>query len=389
MYQVLTLNKIAKCGTDLFDSANYQISDESANPDCIVLRSFNMHEMELGSNLASVARAGAGVNNIPIDKCSEKGIVVFNTPGANANAVKELVLAGLFLSARKISDGIEWAKTLKGTEGVAKAVEKGKSSFAGTEIMGKKLAVIGLGAIGALVANAAYSLGMDVIGYDPYMSVKAALGLTRHIHVVNTLEDALAEADYITIHVPLLDSTKGLIGEDAFKAMKDGVHLLNFSRGGLVNNGALKAAIEAGKVETYITDFPDEEVLELDHTICIPHLGASSQESEDNCAMMAVNQTVDFMENGNIVNSVNFPQAELPRNGGKRVTVSHKNVPNMVAQFSTIFADKGMNIDNMLNKSRGDLAYTIIDLAVGAEVADDLTKAIESIDGVIKVRVID
>ena len=386
MAVVLTLNKIAACGTELFGEA-YTVTDQAENPDAIVLRSASMHEMELPDALLSVARAGAGVNNIPIDKCTGKGIVVFNTPGANANGVKELVLAGLLLSSRKIIDGVEWAKTLKGTEGIGKAVEKGKSAFAGSEIAGKKLAVIGLGAIGQLVANAAYGLGMEVIGYDPYLSVKAALGLDRHVKIASEMSDALANADYATVHVPLLDSTRGMIGKDAFAGCKKGLKLMNFSRDGLVDEEALKAAIADGTVDSYVTDFPDANVLEMDHVIAIPHLGASTAESEDNCAVMACRQTIDYLENGNIVNSVNFPAVQMARGEGERITVIHQNIPNMLGQISSACAANGVNIDNMMSKNRNEVAYTVLDLSVGAD-ASDLLGAIQSIEGVIRTRAI-
>lgn len=388
MYNLLTLNKIAACGLNNFDKTKYNITNECENPDCIILRSFSMHEMELPENLAAVARAGAGVNNIPLDKCSEKGIVVFNTPGANANAVKELTIAGLLLASRKIVDGINWAQTLKGQgDQVGKLVEKGKGNFAGGEIKGKTLAVIGLGAIGAQVANAAHALGMKVIGYDPYISVKAALSLDSHITIAKEMKDALVEADYITLHLPLLPSTKGMMNADVFKtSVKKGAKLLNFARGGLVDTAALKAALEVGLISVYVTDFPDnDEVLAMENVIAIPHLGASSAESEDNCAIMAAQELIDYMENGNIVNSVNYPNVELARTGDERITILHKNVPNMLSRFSSIFADKGINIDNMLNKSKGDYAYTIMD--VGGD-ADAAAAEIGGIEGVIKVRVI-
>ncbi len=387
MYNLLTLNKIAKCGLDNFDKTKYAISDNCENPDCIILRSFNMHDMELGENLAAVARAGAGVNNIPIDKCSEKGIVVFNTPGANANAVKELTLAGLLLASRDIVGGIQWAQTLKGNgDEVGKAVEKGKSNFAGCEIRGKKLAVIGLGAIGVLVANAAHHLGMDIIGYDPYISVKAALGLDRHTVIKSDLKEALAEADYITLHLPLTPDTKGMFNAELFRsAVKKGAKLLNFSRGGLVDSQALKSALEVGLLSCYVTDFPSDDILGLENVVAIPHLGASTSESEDNCAVMAAKELIDYMENGNIVNSVNYPNCELPRSGGVRITVLHKNIPNMLTGITAAVSGKNMNIDNLMNKSRGDYACTIIDTDGDAASA---ASEIAGIDGVIRVRVI-
>ncbi len=384
MYKIKTLNKIAKCGLDLFP-ANYTISETEENPDAIVLRSFSMHEMELPESLLAVGRAGAGVNNIPIDKCSEEGIVVFNTPGANANAVKELTLLGLLLSSRDVVAGVKWAETLKGTEGVAKAVEKGKSAFAGPEIEGKKLAVIGLGAIGVMVANSAFHLGMKVIGYDPYLSVKSALHLSRHVEFSGDLKAVLEEADYISIHVPLTPSTKGLINAETIGYMKDGARLLNFSRGDLVDFDAVKAALEGGKIAKYVTDFPDEKILEVENAICIPHLGASTPESEDNCAKMAVNEIKNYLEDGNITNSVNFPDCECPREG-VRVCIAHKNIPNSLSGFSTAFADEGINIENMINKSKKEYAYTIIDIANPP--SDAVIQKINAVEGVLKVRVI-
>ena len=387
MYKLLTLNKIAACGLNNFDRAKYEISDAIDDPDCIILRSFSMHEMELPASLAAVARAGAGVNNIPLDKCSEKGIVVFNTPGANANAVKELTIAGLLLASRDIVGGVNWAQTLKGEgDAVGKLVEKGKSNFAGCEIKGKTLAVVGLGAIGVLVANAAHGLGMKVVGYDPYLSVKAALSLNSHVKIAKDVKECISDADYITLHLPLLPDTKGMMNAEMFSsAVKKGAKLLNFSRGGLVDNAALKSALEVGLLSVYVTDFPDAEVLEMENVISIPHLGASSAESEDNCAVMAAEELIEYMENGNIINSVNFPNCELPRATENRVTILHKNVPNMLSQFSNAFAAKGINIENMMNKSKGDYAYTIMDVCGEA---DALAGDIAGIDGVIKVRVI-
>ena len=386
MYNILTLNKIAKCGLDRLGD-NFAVSDNLDNPDGIILRSFSMHEMELPESLKAVARAGAGVNNIPIEKCTEKGIVVFNTPGANANAVKELVIAGLLLASRNIVGGIEWAKTLNSADGdIGKMVEKGKSNFVGPEIKGKTLGVIGLGAIGVMVANAATNLGMDVIGYDPYLTVEHAWHLSRHVNIVTDLKEIYEKADYITVHVPFNDSTKGMINKDTISLMKDGVRILNFSRGGLVNEDDMKAALEDGKVASYVVDFPSETVLTMKNVVAIPHLGASTPESEDNCAVMAAAQIKDFLENGNIVNSVNFPNCESPREGKTRITITHKNIPNMLSQFSSLFAEKSININNMINKSKKENAYTIMD--VESDVADDVASAIKSIDGVLGVRII-
>ena len=382
---ICTLNKIAACGTDRL--AGYTITDDMANAAGVMVRSAAMHDMDLPDTLLGIARAGAGVNNIPIDKCSEQGIVVFNTPGANANAVKELVLAGLFLASRKVVDGIAWAQTLKGEgDAVGKLVEKGKSAYAGPELLGKKLGVIGLGAIGVLVANAAVALGMDVYGYDPYLSVDAAWKLSRHIRHANTLDEIYAECDYITVHVPLVPDTKGMLGEAAFAAMKDGVRILNFSRAGLVDSDAMLAALAAGKVAAYVVDFPTDEMLGVQGVVAIPHLGASTPESEDNCAVMAANQLKAYLENGNIINSVNFPDVNVPRAGDLRICVLHQNIPNMLAQISSLVSACGVNIESMTNKSRKDLAYTVLDV-VGA-VADDVPEKIAAIDGIIRVRVL-
>ena len=382
---ICTLNKIAACGTNRL--AGYTITDQMADAAGVMVRSAAMHEMDLPDTLLGIARAGAGVNNIPIDKCSDQGIVVFNTPGANANAVKELVLAGLFLASRKVVDGIVWAQTLKGEgDAVGKLVEKGKSAYAGPELLGKKLGVIGLGAIGVLVANAAVALGMDVYGYDPYLSVDAAWKLSRHIRHANTLDEIYAECDYITVHVPLVPDTKGMLNEAAFAAMKDGVRILNFSRAGLVDSDAMLAALAAGKVATYVVDFPTDEMLGVENVVAIPHLGASTPESEDNCAVMAANQLKAYLEDGNIINSVNFPDVNVPRVGDVRVCVLHKNIPNMLAQVSSAVSACGVNIESMTNKSRKDLAYTVLDI-VGA-VADDVPDKIAAIDGIIRVRVL-
>ena len=382
---ICTLNKIAACGTDRL--AGYTITDEMAGAAGVMVRSAAMHEMDLPDTLLGIARAGAGVNNIPIDKCSDQGIVVFNTPGANANAVKELVLAGLFLASRDVVGGIAWAQGLKGEgDAVGKLVEKGKSAFTGPELLGKKLGVIGLGAIGVLVANAAVALGMDVYGYDPFLSVDAAWKLSRHIRHAATLDEIYAECDYITVHVPLVADTKGMLGEAAFAAMKDGVRILNFSRAGLVDSDAMLAALEAGKVAAYVVDFPTDEMLGVKNVVAIPHLGASTPESEDNCAVMAANQLKAYLEDGNIINSVNFPDVNVPRVGDVRVCVLHKNVPNMLAQISSVVSACGVNIESMTNKSRKDLAYTVLDI-VGA-VAEDVTDKIAAIDDIIRVRVL-
>lgn len=385
MYNIKTLNKISSVGLNRLGD-NYTCADEIENPDAILVRSASMHEMEMPESLLAIARAGAGVNNIPLDKCSEQGIVVFNTPGANANAVKELVLAGLLLSSRKITAGIEWAKTLKGNgDAVGKMVEKGKSQFAGPEIKGKTLGVIGLGAIGALVANAAVSLGMDVIGYDPFLSVDGALQLSRHIKHVTTLDAVFSDSDYITVHVPLTPDTKNVICAENIAKMKDGVRILNYSRADLCNSADIVTAIESGKVATYVTDFATDELLGVDGVIAMPHLGASTPESEDNCARMAADEVKDYLENGNITNSVNFPAAKMARTGDVRYCVLHKNIPAVLQSVLAFVSQQGANVENMENKSRKDYAYTIIDVT-GA--TSDLTQNIKSVDGVIRVRVI-
>lgn len=383
MFNILTLNKIAKCGLEKLGE-NYSITDDAnANADGIILRSFKMHDMELPSSLKAIARAGAGVNNIPIDKCSEKGIVVFNTPGANANAVKELVIAGMLLASRDVIGGVAWANTLTGDD-VDKQVEKGKSNFAGNEIMGKTLGIIGLGAIGILVANAAAALGMEVIGYDPYLSVDSALKLSRQVKKANSPEEVYAAADFITIHVPLMDSTRNTINAETIAMMKDGVVILNFARGGLVNNADIKAAIASGKVAKYVVDFADSETVNQPGIINIPHLGASTEESEDNCAVMAAEEIADYLENGNILNSVNFPNCSLPTGNVGRITITHKNVPNVIAKYTDALAS--VNISDMINKSKGDLAYTIIN--TDHEIPAEAVEKLNSLDSVISVRVI-
>ena len=388
MFKIQTLNKIDPDGLSLFPLSDYEIVSELSNPDAIVLRSYKMHDIDLPTSLKAIARAGAGVNNIPIGKCTDKGIVVFNTPGANANGVKELVLAGLLMSSRDIIGAVNWGQTLigKGDE-VPSLVEKGKKNFAGQEIKGKTLAVIGLGAIGVLVANAAKALGMKVIGYDPYISVKHALKLSREVTWVEGIQPLLAQADYVTLNIPLIPDTKGYINKEKFDMMKDGVKILNFARGGLVNNNDLKEAIEAGKVSNYVTDFPDEECLKMDKVISIPHLGASTKESETNCAIMAVNQLKEYLENGNIKNSVNFPAAEMELNGKARILVANKNVPNMVSQISSVLGTEGLNIDNMLNKKRDEIAYNIIDVD-STSVNESVKEKLMSIDGIFMVRLI-
>lgn len=385
MYNIQTLNKISKIGLSRLGD-NYSCADDMANPDAILVRSASMHDMDMPESLLAIARAGAGVNNIPIDKCSEQGIVVFNTPGANANAVKELVIAGLFMSSRKITAGIEWAKTLKGNgDAVGKMVEKGKSSFAGPEIKGKTLGVIGLGAIGVLVANSAIALGMDVIGYDPYLSVHGALQLSKHVHHVTSLDEIFANCDYITVHVPLTPDTKNIICAENIAKMKDGVRILNYSRADLCNSADILAAIESGKVSSYVTDFATDDLLGVDGVIAMPHLGASTPESEDNCAKMAADEIKDYLENGNITNSVNFPAAKMARTGEVRYCVLHKNIPAVLQSILSFVSEQGANVENMENKSRKDYAYTIIDVTGATK---DLTANIKGVEGVIRVRVI-
>lgn len=381
LYTIHTLNKISDKGLQELGAA-YQITDTIEGADAVLVRSAKMHDMTLPESVLAIARAGAGVNNIPIEAYAEKGVVVFNTPGANANAVKELVLCGLLLASRKVVEGINWSKTL--TEDVAKSVEKGKSAFAGQEILGKKLGVIGLGAIGVMVANAAQALGMEVIGYDPYISVDAAWGLSRHIKHATTLDEVYSQCDYLTVHVPLLDSTKHMLNKEAFAKMKPGVKILNFSRDTLVENQDLKVALDEGKVSVYVTDFPIEEVLGHDQIITIPHLGASTEESEENCAVMAAKEIKDYLEQGNITHSVNYPECQMPWNGQARIAIAHKNIPAILGKITAVIADASMNIQDMTNRSRGEYAYTLIDVA--EEAPEKVLKAIESIEHIIKVR---
>ena len=388
MFKIQTLNAIDPKGLSLLPLGDYEIASEIPNPDAIVLRSHKMHDMELPPSLKAIARAGAGVNNIPIDRCTEKGIVVFNTPGANANGVKEMVIAGLMLASRDIIDGAMWVRSLNGKGSKIPAlVEKGKKNFVGQEIEGKTLAVIGLGAIGVLVANAAKSLGMNVIGYDPYISVEQALKLSNRVDLVKGIEVLLTQADYVTLNIPLTPETEGYINKDKLKMMKDNVRILNFARGGLVDLKDLKAAITSGKVAKYITDFPNEEILKMDNVIAIPHLAASTNESETNCAVMAVSQVKDFLENGNIANSVNFPAAIMDRHEGCRILIANKNVPNMVSQISSILATEGINIDSMLNRKYNGNAYNIIDIT-RKTIDQSIINKLKDIDGVSMVRLL-
>lgn len=386
MFKINCLNPIADVGLKNF-SDKYEISADVTEADGILVRSASMHEMEIPDKLLAVARAGAGVNNIPLDKCAEKGVVVFNTPGANANGVKELVLAGLLLAARDVVGGIEWVKASKDNADIAKAAEKEKKNFAGTEIMGKKLGVIGLGAIGVKVANAAVALGMEVYGYDPYLSVNAAWNLSREvIHVLN-VDDIYAQCDYITIHVPLLDSTKGMINAVAIAKMKEGVTILNFARDLLANEKDVLEGLQTGKIAHYVTDFPNPTTAGQKGCIVIPHLGASTEESEDNCAVMAVQEIMDYLENGNIKNSVNYPACDMGVcTKAGRVAIFHKNIANMITKFTAEFGEKGINISDMTNKSRGEVAYTMLD--VEAVPTAEIVEALEKIDGVFRVRIV-
>ena len=386
MYKYHCLNPISEVGLDQLDE-NYVVTGNAEEADAILVRSAKMHDMEFSKNLKAIARAGAGVNNIPLDRCADEGIVVFNTPGANANGVKELVIAGMLLAARDIIGGINWVQEYEEDGDIAKITEKKKKAFAGTELQGKKLGVIGLGAIGVRVANVAVHLGMDVYGYDPYVSVDAAWNLSRSIHHAKTVDELYKECDYITIHVPALEDTKGMIDKNAISLMKDGVVILNLARDVLVNQEDIVDALVSGKVRSYVTDFPTKEIVGVKNAIVIPHLGASTEESEDNCAKMAAAELRDFLENGNILHSVNYPDCNMGAKGdGERITILHKNIPNMLGQFTTLLADKGMNISLMTNKSRKEYAYTMID--VDTRVSAELEEQIASVDGVLKVRVI-
>ena len=386
MFQYKCLNPISQTGLGLFGD-DYKQTEEMNDADAVLVRSAKMHDMELPENVKVIARAGAGVNNIPVDVCAEKGIVVFNTPGANANGVKELVLAGMLLASRDIVGGIEWVAHEEDKEHIDKLAEKQKKQFAGCEISGKKLGIIGLGAIGAMVANSATHLGMEVYGYDPFISIDAAWNLSRTIKHSKSLDEIYSQCDYITIHVPLTDNTRKMIDKEAFTKMKDGVVLLNFARDLLVDEDALVEALDSGKVKKYVTDFANATVAGRPGILVTPHLGASTQESEDNCAKMAVSEIRDFMENGNIKNSVNYPNCDagVCQTAG-RITIAHKNVPNMLSQFTTLFSKDGVNIENMVNKSRGNFAYTILDIC--SDSTDEVVKELEALDGVIRVRVI-
>lgn len=387
MYQIKTLNNISPKGLDRLSSNLFAVNEEGVSPDGILVRSAAMHEMELPESLLAVARAGAGTNNIPVEKCSEAGIVVFNTPGANANAVKELVLGGLVLAGRKVGKGMEWARSLAGQgDAVAKLVEKGKNQFVGPELAGKTLGVVGLGAIGVKVANMATHLGMEVLGYDPYISVEGAWSLSRSVrHCVN-LSDLIAQCDYITLHIPATKDTTGFVNDSLLAQMKHGVRILNFARGELVDTGAMVTALKTGRVACYVTDFPSEALLAAEGAVCLPHLGASTPESEDNCAVMAADELGDYLLNGNIKNSVNLPGVSMPRSGGSRVCVVHRNIPGILAAITDVAGKAGLNIENMTNKSRGDYAYTMLDVA-GA-VGDADARRLLAVNGIIRVRVV-
>lgn len=386
MVKINCLNPIAKVGMNALP-ATFGTTDNFAEAQAVLVRSASMHELDLPDSLLAVARAGAGVNNIPLDKCAQKGIVVFNTPGANANGVKELVIAGMLLAARDVRGGMKWVADNKDDENIGKTMEKAKKAFAGTEIQGKKLGIIGLGAIGVLVANAAVGLGMEVIGCDPYLSVANALHLSTKVEIVKTNAEVFAQCDYITVHVPLLDDTKGMINRASLSMMKDGVIILNFARDLLVNDDDMKEALESGKVRRYVTDFPNKKSANMDGVIAFPHLGASTEESEDNCAVMAVNELVDYIENGNIKNSVNFPACDMGVcTKAGRIVINHRNVPNMISQLTGAFASENINISDMLNKSRGDFSYSMFDLDSASTEA--VVNKLMDIDGVIKVRII-
>ena len=386
MFNIHCVNNIAKVGTDRFGE-NYGFVDDAIDADAVMVRSANLHEVEMPKTLLAIARAGAGVNNIPIEKCAEMGIVVFNTPGANANAVKEITVAGLLLASRDIVGSIEWVRTHSDDPDIAKTVEKVKKNFAGTELAGKTIGVIGLGAIGAQVANTCRQLGMTVLGYDPYLSVNAAWSLDRHVHHVNKLSEILEKADYITLHVPVVDGTKGMIGADEIAACKDGVIILNFARDALVDEIALSAALQSGKVRRYVTDFANSISTQMPNAIVISHLGASTRESEDNCAVMAANELIDFLENGNIVNSVNFGTVDLgPLSADGRISVIHANVPNVIGKITAILSEADLNIENMANKSRDKFAYTLVE--VTGELTDATIAQLEAIPEVIRARAI-
>jgi D-3-phosphoglycerate dehydrogenase len=388
MFKIMTVNKISPRGLELFPRDQYEVASELSNPDAIIVRSSPLHEMEFPASVKAIARAGVGTNNIPVERCTEKGIVVFNTPGANANAVKELVVAGLLLSCRRIHEGINWTKSLLGqTTDIPGMVEQNKNQFAGPELLGKTLGVIGLGAIGVMVANAAVGIGMRVIGFDPFISVESAWRLSREVIRAEGLESLLRQSDFLTLHTPLTDKTRGLLNEERFAVMKKGVRIMNFARGGLVNNEDLIEALKTGQVAKYVTDFPEEKLLKVENVLCIPHLGASTPEAEENCAIMAANQLKTFLETGNITRSVNFPDCTLERTGKVRLTVSNFNIPNMVGQITAILAEEKINISDLLNRHKDGIAYNIIDL--DSDLSAEALLRIQAIEGVIRVRKIE
>jgi D-3-phosphoglycerate dehydrogenase len=387
MFKIKKLNNISTEGLKRLPGDRYEHATDINNPDAIIVRSADMHKIEIPQSVLAIARAGAGVNNIPIPACSERGIVVFNTPGANANAVKEMVILGLLFASRKVFEGITWAKSLAGKgDEVSKMIEKGKSNYAGPEIKGKKLGVIGLGAIGVMVANDALALGMEVSGYDPFISIEAAWGLSRSVKRAISLDSLIADSDYLTLHAPLNDSTKGIINKDKFALMKKGVRIVNFARGGLINNADLKTAIENGIVACYVTDFPDDDLLQVEGVIPIPHLGASTPESEENCAVMAAEQLKQFLEMGNIINSVNFPDCSMGLSDSKRIIISNRNIPAIIGSITQVFAEAKINIKDMLNKSKGDYAYNIID--IDGEIDETTVNKLKEIKDILMVRVI-
>jgi len=387
MFHIKTLNKISAAGLAVLDKAHFQIADDLDDPDGILVRSADMHEYAFSPALRAIARAGAGVNNIPLERCSEAGIVVFNTPGANANAVKELVLAALLLASRDVMGGSAWVRQ-QAADGadVAAVVEKGKSAFAGPELYRKTLGVVGLGAIGALVANAALGLGMEVYGYDPYLSVNAALRLDRHVHVVNDLETIYKNSDYITLHIPANKETKGTINAEAIAKMKGNVRIINIARGALVNDDDMIAALESGRVARYVTDFPNDKITLAKNVVAIPHLGASTPESEENCALMAARELQDYLENGNITNSVNLPDVSMPHSGVARLCLIHRNVPAMLANITAVLSRDGVNIENLSNKAKGDYAYTLVDINTRISEAD--VRELEAIENMLRIRVL-
>lgn len=382
MINVKTLNKIAACGTDLFDRSKYAVGDDIENPQAIMVRSAKMHDMALPEELIAIARAGAGVNNIPVDECSKKGICVFNTPGANANGVKELALLGLLMSSRKVAEAIDWAKGLKGNGAeVGKMVEKGKSQFVGPEIMGKTLGLIGLGAIGGKLANAAVALGMKVIGFDPFLSVNAALSLSPEVKIAKNEDDLYAQADYVSLHLPFNAQTKGTINAETIAKMRDGARILNFARGELVDTAAVIEALSSGKLSKYVTDFPSDDIIGVDGVVAIPHLGASTPESEDNCAIMAANELIDYIETGAIRNSVNFPSVELAKTGDVLLCILHDNVPEFISRLTAVVSKDGANIENFVDKAKGDYSYAMMDITGNVDI-----EAVKTVGGVIKVR---